>query len=394
MGFLELEDVNAVKNAVKTFSEKLTEYVTKAEVVKILSFPDTISFHASLLIASLIAEKKDRVKISFSMEISNENEEGIFVGFDLKEKTKKSGIYITKNFVVFPNSKVETIALNPVLQALQLMENITLIQDSKLMLAYSSLFQELQTLGEDDPLIRFIQSITPIKLHKKGLALVQTSNRSIVDSIYHTVDPFFISLSASKYEKIFSTLKEIGIDPSQPFSKLGENEIKNILNLFLKELRYRELKQPKKELIRPLLFYQIGDREYDLKEVGEAIDIALEVSPGSVISFYTSSLPLEGILAHRLHNLEWIGDTMRAIIDKKIRPSNGILYVTCDFPRPIHFLGNLARKMGALDEGMVGCQIGEKKVTSIFELAKAPNGIRNSIANFNSSEIFPFVLIS
>ncbi|PNV81401.1 MAG: hypothetical protein C0179_03115, partial [Fervidicoccus sp.] len=233
-----MEDVNAVKNAVKTFSEKLTEYVTKAEVVKILSFPDTISFHASLLIASLIAEKKERIKISFSMEISNENEEGIFVGFDLKEKTKKSGIYITKNFVVFPNSKVETIALNPVLQALQLMENITLIQDSKLMLAYSSLFQELQTLGEDDPLIRFIQSITPIKLHKKGLALVQTSNRSIVDSIYHTVDPFFISLSASKYEKIFSTLKEIGIDPSQPFSKLEENDIKNILNLFLKELRY------------------------------------------------------------------------------------------------------------------------------------------------------------
>lgn len=386
----------SIKEILKSISEKLAEYITKAETVNIVSYPDTVSLHASLLIASLVAEKKERIKVSLYLDVPSQDQEGIFVGYDVKEKElNKNAIIIKKSLTVSTKSKVEVISLNPVLQAINIMENISLVQDTKIMVAYSSIFQNLHTIEENDPLLSFIHSETPIKLKKKTVALIQNSKRSILDLLYHTIDPFFYSLSASESEKIASKLKEKDIDPANHFLELTDEKLKEFSNLLLNELSYKSLKQLKKELLRPILYYQIGDREYDLKEVGEAIDIALEVSPGSVISFYTSFLPLEGILALRLHNLKWISEVMKAIIDKKIKvDSDGILNINCDQPRPVHFLGNLARKMGVIDNSIVVCSYEGKKATSVFELAKAPKELRKSITLHNSLNTFPFVYVS
>jgi len=385
------------EDAVKTASERLSEYVTRAEAIRIFAHPDVFSFHASILLASLIAEKRDRTEIylKFAPGSGINEAEGIFVGYSAKGRGKVKGIFIDRELPLFSKGRVESLTLNPVLQALKIMEAISLIKDSRNTVAYASVYQGLRTVEESDPLLSFIQAESSLKVQKKAISLIQTSSRTVNDSIYHTVDPFFASLSAAGHEKISAALKERGISPELPLSKLSEEEMKRLVELLLENLSYRSLKQPKKELLRPLVYYQSGEREYDLKEIGEAIDIALEVSPGSLISFYANEMPLEGLLSLRMNSLSWIGEAMRMLIEGEIKPNEeGIVLIPCDLPKPIHFLANLARKMGIAGSRVFACSAGGSAITSLFEIATLPEEKRNALGELRPAPEFPFVIVS
>ncbi|MEM0020769.1 MAG: hypothetical protein QW333_01050 [Fervidicoccaceae archaeon] len=390
-----MSDSKYLEANLKGLSEKIVEYLSKTDTVKIFAYPDPLSFHSSILIASVAAEKKFNVRITLTETLPKELKEGVIVGFNQKGNEQQTKlISIGKQITISQKNKVETISLNPVIQVFLALENISLMS-SKQYIAYSSIYQNLNILQEEDPLILFLQLNTYFKIQKKTISVIQTSKRSLLDSLHHTIDPFYPSFSAAGHDAILNKLGEMGIKADIPLAMLSEDEMKKLVEALLLNLSYRTQKQPKKELMRPLLIYQVGEREYDLKEIGEALDIALEVAPGSLFSLYSNEIPLDGLLAIRAREIGWIGQMMREIINGKIKQDkDGFFLLKCDLPAPVHFIGNLARKMEVAGPGSIfACVQNGKRITSLFELSQASKEVRSSIKNYQATNIFPFVSV-
>ncbi|MCI4396857.1 MAG: hypothetical protein JHC28_04795 [Thermoprotei archaeon] len=395
-----MSEIKQFKEAMKQFSERLSEYIGKAEEIEIFSHADTISFHASVLLASIISERKGKVKISIFPRPpdSLKEKDAIFVGFngkDLRSKIGNRSPIIESTLSLGSKDSVQVAQLNPVLQATAALGNISLLSDGRLFVAYSSLFQEMNVVGEEDPILSIVQAEAPIKVNKKAFSLIQTSSRSLLDSLFHTIDPFFPGFSGKDSSSIESRLRSLGIDPSVPFSRLGEEEIKRLVEALVSELSYRDGKQAKRDLIRPYLSFQQGEREYDLKEVGEALDVSLELGPGSLFSYYSGESPVEAMLAMRVNNLAWASEALRKILAEKreIEGGEGIFEIACDSPRPLHYAGNVARKMGLINNGILACSLDGKRITSIFELPILGERLEEFSSKMKASPHFPFVYI-
>jgi len=148
-----LSEIKQFKEAMKQFSERLSEYIGKAEEIEIFSHADTISFHASVLLASIISERKGKVKISIFPRPpdSLKEKDAIFVGFngkDLRTKIGNRSPIIERTLSLGSKDSVQVAQLNPVLQATAALGNISLLSDGRLFVAYSSLFQEMNIVGE------------------------------------------------------------------------------------------------------------------------------------------------------------------------------------------------------------------------------------------------------
>ncbi|MEM0061431.1 MAG: hypothetical protein QW726_05830, partial [Fervidicoccaceae archaeon] len=166
-----MSDSKYLEANLKGLSEKIVEYLSKTDTVKIFAYPDPLSFHSSILIASVAAEKKFNVRITLTETLPKELKEGVIVGFNQKGNEQQTKlISIGKQITISQKNKVETISLNPVIQVFLALENISLMS-SKQYIAYSSIYQNLNILQEEDPLILFLQLNTYFKIQKKTISV-------------------------------------------------------------------------------------------------------------------------------------------------------------------------------------------------------------------------------
>jgi hypothetical protein len=387
----------SISEAYADDAKKLSEYISKDLPIFISAYPDKMSTHAGIFLASSLSltRKKCFLKITYDKELSEEGL-NILIGYNgMQNSSNEKVIVIPKIKSIQLKPSIDVIQFNPVYSILQILEGSMLIDQDKKVAVYSSIYQELKTPFETEHLISSYLSFTQLKILKKSLNLIGGSEKSLIDSLFFTIDPFYPSFSVADPGFIKQILEKEGIDPYLNYTQQSSEKVKRIAELLLNEYKKIDPNAGGKDLIRVSISATLNNIDFDLKEIAESIDIALEVSPASLYLFYAGMLPLHGLMVHRNFYIKIIADVFKKFLKKEDMTFEGnFLKIKCNEVMPVSFIGDFFRNRRLVDsKKIVVCERDGKLYTSIFELSNLDNETRNKILKSSNKLTFPYIEI-
>ncbi len=354
-----------IEGQLRTWALRIGEFIRREKPIIIQAYPDRISSHAAIILASKISAKTDAVALFLyrRQPLNLAGALNILVGYDGEEAKNHTIVSIGRKNSLYTEAYT----------ALLISEEISIIKDHERIAALSSIFQSGGKVGEDHPVLADTRVAGLVKIYRKFPAITGAYTKNVAQALYQTINPLYPTFTGQPLDKIEKKLREIGVDPEKKMIEQGREETKKLLETLLDDMKTYNKGASVKDMTTTLMAADISGVKVDLRELGEAIDIALETSPGLLIDYYSRGDP-RLLLENRISWIEAIAEGMRTLIDKKYEKKNGLVIITsCQENSPVGVIGELSRKLGLIGRNdSLACRWRGEKYTSVYEPSPPP----------------------
>ncbi len=369
-------DKNMLEEELREKARKIADAIEKKYSVFIQSKPDKTNVHASFIIASILSKKTDNILLKpWGQKPQRHDQEiNILIGYT---KNELIGVSPPLLYEISPDNILYT----PAYTAIIMMEELAVINEEKKYTALSSIYQEANKVTENHPVINDTSAIGSIKLYRKFMSVTGGITKPLAQALYQTLNPYYPSFTGRPLDEIKNKLEELGLDPDKPFSEQDTKGMKILAEKLLEDIRTYDKNAGAKSLVTSILVMKTNkNKEVEMQELAEAIDIILDQNPGLLLNYYSNNKYLELILAERIYSIPYISTLLNKLVNKEFEEKENIILIECEENHLPSLVGDIARKNSIINKKQIlVCKNKEEKYTSIYELEKADEATREAV---------------
>ena len=366
-----------IEGQLRTWILDLGRAIDSHYTLNIIARPDKRDTHAAILLASKLSHKTHKLNLFLyhkPLTIKFRNDYNILIGYEEKTGLMKKGLFINNKNSIYTTTYT----------SLLIAEEMSIVRNDEKIVAVSSVYQNSECVSSNNPILNDTHVSGNIRIYRKFPAITGGASRPLSHALYQTLFPYYPSLTGKPLDEIEGTLEKMGLNPSKTFAEQNKKGMEKLVDFLLKDIRKYDSDANTERISSTIMIGKIDGKDIDLREIGEAIDLALDNDPSELLNLYGNRIGLKLMLSNRINKIAVITNIYSSIMNKEYDAKPPIIILKCNEKTPISTISNLLRKNKLLQENYImACETRKGVYTSIYEAYRNPDIIERGIIDKN-----------